>query len=507
MTAAFLGIDIGTSSCKALLLSADGTVIGTQTSPYGFDQPREGWAEQDPHLWRDGAARAVKALLSEHDVELACVGLSGQMHGMTALDAGDEVIRPAILWNDQRNAVECAEITDLAGGLDGLISMTGNQMLPGFTGGKIRWFLKHEPQAFERTRIILNPKDYIRLLMTGERMTEVTDASGTGLFDVANRRWSDELFDCIGLDRQLLPPALESAEIAGKVTSQGAQIFGIPVGTPVIGGGGDAVIQTLGSGVAAPGRLQTTIGTAGIVAAALNAPLANTGGRVQISCNVLPDKWHCMGVSLNAGSALEWWRGLHGSDDRSPPHFDELSEAAQQVDLGSGGMLFLPYLMGERCPWPDPDARGAFVGVRSHHSLAHMHRAVFEGIVFSLRDMAGLIDPERAPEGLLIHTSGGGSLSPFWNQMQADIFGAPVVTTSNSSHGGAFGAAILAGIGKGHWQGVDDIETICKEVNRWSPMASAHVRYNEYFAHYQTLHEALLAVSYGLSELQGVEAM
>lgn len=502
MTAAFLGVDIGTSSCKALLLGADGMVIGTQSSPYDFDQPREGWAEQDPALWKDGASHAIGALLSEHDVELLCVGLSGQMHGMTALGADDAVLRPAILWNDQRNAAECAEITGLAGGTEELVSLVGNQMLPGFTGGKIRWFAKHESEIFERTDIILNPKDYIRFLLTGEKVTEVTDASGTGLFDVANRRWSEELIDRIGLNARLLPRVLESAEISGQVTASGETLFGIPAGTPVIGGGGDAIIQTLGSGVIAPGRLQTTIGTAGIVAAAADAPLPNPGGRIQVSCNILPDKWHCMGVSLNAGSALAWWRALQGDAGQSLPDYNDLSAAAEQVAIGAEGLLFLPYLMGERCPWPDPDARGAFVGLRSSHSLAHMHRAVFEGIVYSLRDMASLVDPQTADEDRVIHASGGGSSSEFWNQMQADVFGAAVVTTSNSTHGGAFGAAILAGIGAGHWSGARDVTQICAEERRWTPQASAHSRYSAYFSHYRTLHDALRAAHHGLSKLQ-----
>lgn len=505
MTSAFLGIDIGTSSCKALLLQTNGTVLGTKTSPYDFDQPREGWAEQDPALWREGAARAIKALLAEHSVEILCVGLSGQMHGMTALDAADRALRPAILWNDQRNSVECVEITELAGGFDNLIALVGNQMLPGFTGGKIRWYSKHEPEAFEKTRLILNPKDYIRLLMTGEKATEVTDASGTGLFDVVNRKWSDKLIERIGLDRQLLPDALESAEISGRVSAVGEETFGIPKGTPVIGGGGDAVIQTLGSGVITPGRLQTTIGTAGVAAAALETALPNLEGRFQVSCNVLADRWHCMGVSLNAGSALSWWRDIHSVAGQVPLKYDDLSTSANEVSAGSNGLLFLPYLMGERCPWPDTEARGAFIGLRSNHSLAHMHRAVFEGITFSLRDMAGLVDPDTVEGDRLIHASGGGSSSTFWNQMQADIFGAPVIVTSNSTHGGAFGAAILAGIGLEHWSGANDIEVICSEEHRWSPSASRHAQYNAYFNHYRTLYEALQGVSHGLSELQDGE--
>jgi len=501
MKAAFLGIDIGTSSCKALMMAPDGAVLETETVAYPYDQPQEGWSEQDPALWIDGAARAIGSLLARDDYQVLCVGLSGQMHGMTALDARDQVIRPAILWNDQRNSVECDEITALAGGLDGLIGLVNNPMLPGFTGGKIRWFQKHEPALFERAKIILNPKDYLRFRMTGEKSTEVSDASGTGLFDVANRRWSRELLGLIGVDADLLPDCLESPEVSGRVSPQGQEIFGIPAGTPVIGGGGDAVIQTLGSGIAAPGLLQTTIGTAGIVATALDAPLPNSAGRVQVSCNVFPDLWHCMGVSLNAGSALSWWRQSHAEDDATLLSFDDLSAQAGTVSPGCDGLVFVPYLMGERCPWPDPAARGSFVGLRSHHRLAHFHRSVFEGVVFSLRDMACLVDPGTSEASPVIHASGGGASSAFWNQLQADIFGSEVVTTRNAAHGGAFGAAMLAAIGAGHWTGIEDVPPACSVENQWMPDAETRGTFDRLFAIYRDLYGALKTANDALSDM------
>lgn len=501
MTAGFLGIDIGTSGCKALLMAPDGTVLGTETASYAFDQPQQGWSEQDPVVWIEGAAKAVGALLAKTDSEVLCVGLSGQMHGMTALNDAHDVLRPAILWNDQRNSQECAEITEMAGGLDSLIGLVNNQMLPGFTGGKIRWFQKHEPELFDRTKIILNPKDYLRLRLTGEVATEVTDASGTGLFDVANRRWSAILLERIGLDAGLLPECLESAQVSGRVSKSGENLFGIPAGTPVVGGGGDSIIQTLGSGIAAPGRLQTTIGTAGIVATTLEAPLANPGGRVQVSCNVLPDLWHCMGVALNAGNALAWWRNSLHAPDEPVLSFDELSASAADVPPGSEGLVFLPYLMGERCPWPDPSARGGFIGLRLQHRQAHFHRSVFEGVVFSLRDIAGLVDPDTTGPRRVVHASGGGASSAFWNQMQADVFNSRVVTTRNAAHGGAFGAAILAAIGSGDWSGTEQVPVACSVESSWEPDPENRAIYDAMFDIYRELYGALKSTNDRLSGL------
>lgn len=500
MEGAFLGIDIGTSGCKSLLLASDGSVLGAATSRYGFEQPREGWAEQDPQIWRAGVRDSVGKLIHGTDARILCVGLSGQMHGMTALDASHRVIRPAILWNDQRNAAECDKITEMAGGLSDLIGLVNNRMLPGFTGGKILWFAGHEPKDFARTKVILNPKDYLRLLLTGEIATEVSDASGTGLFDVVKRRWCSPLTERIGLDRSLLPPVLESTQVTGQITDSASDEFGIPAGTPVIGGGGDAVIQTLGSGVCRTGTLQTTIGTAGIVATTLDAPMENRDGRVQISCNVLPASWHCMGVSLNAGGALSWWRESHVADVSQLPEFGAMAEMAAQAPPGADGLLFLPYLMGERCPWPDPLARGGFVGLRSHHRLAHLHRAVFEGIVYSLRDMANHVDSKTGAAPKVVHASGGGASLSFWCRLQADIFGARTVVTQNASQGGAFGAALLAGIASGAWH-TSNIDKICAIEAEWQPNRDLAHQYDRHFAVYRTLYESLRAASHRLSDL------
>lgn len=501
MTAAFLGVDIGTSGCKSLLLSSAGKVLGTETAAYDFQQPRPGWSEQDPKVWRAGARDTVGKLLQKVNADIQCIGLSGQMHGMTALDSAHRVIRPAILWNDQRNEEECDQITESAGGIAELAKLTGNRMLPGFTGGKILWYRRHEPELFAQTRLILNPKDYLRLVLTGEIATEVSDASGTGLFDVGKRQWCGKLIEQIVLDQTLLAPVSESIEVTGRITDAAAEEFGLRAGIPVIGGGGDAVIQTLGSGVYHPGTLQTTIGTAGIVATMLKAPIENSEGRVQISCNVLPKTWHCMGVSLNAGSALQWWRATHSGYDSEQPQFDAMAQSAAVIPAGAEGLIFLPYLMGERCPWPDPHASGAFVGLRSHHRLAHFHRAVFEGITFSLRDMANQVSPGKRAGAETVYTSGGGAASRFWNQMQADIFGVRTVVTQHASHGAAFGAALLAGIAHGNWSVADDLDNIRASETEWRPRPELVDRYDRYFAIYSALYSALHDVSQRLAGL------
>ncbi|MEM8951637.1 MAG: xylulokinase [Pseudomonadota bacterium] len=498
MTSAFLGVDIGTSSCKALLMAPSGEVIETETVDYPLSTPKQGWSEQNPEDWVKGAAQAIAAVVGRSGAGVGAIGLSGQMHGMTALDADDAVLRPAILWNDQRNEAECAEITEAAGGLDALLSLTNNRMLPGFTGGKIRWLQKHEPELFERLVTVLNPKDYIRFRLTGERATEVSDASGTGLFDTVNRCWSKELLSRIDLDPSLLPHCTESDVVSGKVSATGAALFGLEAGTPVVGGGGDAVIQTLGSGVVADGVLQTTIGTAGIVASALQTPIPNKEGRLQVFCNVAPERWHCMGVSLNAGGAFAWFETLmRGSSETRD--YDALVRQAETVGVGAEGLLFLPYLMGERCPWPDPSARGAFVGLRAQHGRAHLTRSVMEGVVFSLRDMAALMADAGMAETRVINASGGGASSSLWNQMQADMFDAEVITTKSAAEGGAYGAAMLAAVGTGHWQSIDDAAEICKADSRWTPDSGHHAAYHELFEIYRTLYGSLTEANNRLS--------
>jgi xylulokinase len=492
MPAALLGIDIGTSGCKALLLSVNGDVLATSTATYGLSQPHVGWTEQDPFLWIEGTRKAVAKVLDGcGDVELICIGLSGQMHGLTALDADRKVLRPAILWNDQRNAAEVAEITQKAGGLEALIARTGNRMLVGYTGGKIVWMRNREPELFARMRHMLNPKDYLRMVLTGELATEVSDASGTGLFDVKNRIWASGLIETLGIDPRLLPACYESHEISGRVSIEGAALFGLPAGVPVVGGGGDSVIQTIGSGVIGPGELQTTIGTAGILAAALDAPAPSPDGRIQMFCNVAPSKWHAMGVSLNAGGAMGWFRSILAEAGRGKDlTFDEICAAAEKSPAGAKGALFLPYLNGERCPHPDPTARGAFVGLTTRHDLADVARCVMEGVVHAFHDMHALMKLVGI-EGMLIKASGGGAKSTLWRQIQADMFECDVVTTEGAAEGAAFGAALVAGVGIGAWGDATEAAGTLKVLTRQAPSAASRDVYRKAHSIYRNLYPAL----------------
>ncbi|MDQ6438096.1 xylulokinase [Mesorhizobium sp. LHD-90] len=492
MTQGLLGIDIGTSGCKALLIDADGAVLASRTETYALSQPHPGWTEQAPQLWIDGARAAVAGVLAlRPDVEIAAIGLSGQMHGLTPLDAGHRVLRPAILWNDQRNGAECADITTRAGGIEGLLRHTNNRMLVGYTGGKILWMRNHEPELFSRLRHVLNPKDYLRFVLTGELATEVSDASGTGLFDTRRRAWATGLLDLLEIDPAVLPPCHESHVVSGRVSRSGAELFGLEAGIPVVGGGGDSVIQTIGSGVIAPGELQTTIGTAGIVAAALDKPVENPDGRLQVFCNVAPDKWHCMGVSLNAGGAIEWLRALlAGFAGGVAPTAERIAALAAQAPVGARGLLFLPYLNGERCPHPDPSARGGFVGLTARQGAADMARSVMEGVAFSLYDIFALMRQVDIG-GQVIKASGGGARSALWRQMQADLFGCEVVTTEGAAEGGAFGAALVAGVGVGVWPSAEEAAKACRPVTREVPDAAAGDAMRSAFEVYRGLYDAL----------------
>ena len=501
MTQALLGIDIGTSGCKALLIDGNGAVLASSTETYGLSQPHSGWTEQEPQSWIEGARAAVAGVLARRpDAVVAAVGLSGQMHGLTPLDASHNVLRPAILWNDQRNAAECAEITQRAGGVEGLLAHTNNRMLIGYTGGKILWMRNHEPDLFARLRHVVNPKDYLRFVLTGEIATEVSDASGTGLFDPRQRRWASGLLDLLEIDPSILPACHESHIVSGKVGRRGAELFGLPQGTPVVGGGGDSVVQTLGSGVIAPGEVQTTIGTAGVVAAALDEPVSNPDGRLQVFCNVSPDKWHCMGVSLNAGGAMEWLRALLGGfAGAKAPSAAEIVDIASHAAPGSRGLLFVPYLNGERCPHPDPSARGAFVGLTSRHGAPDMARAVMEGVVHSLYDIYRLMQQAGIGRSV-IKASGGGARSALWRQMQADLFGCDVVTTEGAAEGGAFGAALVAGIGVGAWANAAEAAKACRAVTRETPDAASAEALERAFTIYAGLYDALAGAAAGIGQ-------
>jgi xylulokinase len=426
-----VGLDVGTSSVKAVAVSPDdGAVLGVAEARYGLSHPRPGWAEQDPQDWWRATLEVLDAL-GAHG-RPAGIGLSGQMHGLVALDAGDAVIRPAILWNDQRTAAECEEIEDRLG-LDTLIARTGNRALTGFTAPKLVWMRRHEPEHYQRIARVLLPKDYVRLRLCGEHATDVADASGTLLFDVAARRWSDEVVERLELDRAWLPTALESPQVSGATRD----------GVPVAAGAGDQAAGALGVGVDRPGPLSVVLGTSGVVFAALGEFAADAEGRVHAFCHGVPQTWHAMGVMLSAAGSLQWLR-----DGIAPGvGFAELVAEADRWEPGVEGLTFLPYLQGERTPHADPDARGAFTGLSLRHDRGALVRAVLEGVAFGLRDSLDLIralgeDPQVA------RASGGGARSELWLRILASVLEMPI-ERPQVEEGAAYGAALLGGVAGG----------------------------------------------------------
>jgi len=503
-----MGVDIGTSACKTLLIDDRGRVIARAVKEYPLSIPKPGWSEQNPEDWWKAAKFTIKRLLKEVRSigNIKAVGLSGQMHGLVALDKDSRVLRPSILWNDQRTEKQCQEIHDRVGGIEALLQLTNNRMLPGYTGGKILWVRENEPRHYERIRWILNPKDYIRFRLTGEHATEVSDASGTGLFNVWERRWSHRLLEILDIPKEWLPRCCESSEVSGKVTSRIAKELGLPPGLPVAGGGGDAVVQTTGTGIVEPGILGTTIGTAGNVTMALDHCYKNPGGRLQVFCNNMPNKWHAMGVTLAAGGSLQWFRDTLGESEKEISKrtgkdvYDLLSREASKVEPGSEGLLFLPYLMGERCPHADPLARGAFIGLTLRHTKNHLIRGILEGVTFSLRDVTEVIREMGVPI-TQIRTSGGGALSKLWRQIHADVFDSEVLTVSGSGKGGAYGAALMAGVGVGIWPTVKEAVKVLRVETKTSPIPRNVEIYERLFNVYQNLYSTLKDTSDQISEV------
>lgn len=493
-----IGIDIGTSGCKTLIIDGNGQVVARAMEEYPLSTPQPGWSEQDPKHWWHAVKATIKQSVDAFDQvgDIKAIGLSGQMHGLVALDKQCHVLRPAILWNDQRTGRQCQEIHDLAGGVEGLLKLTNNRMLPGYTGGKIIWLRQNEPHLYEKLNFILNPKDYIRYCLTGEFATEVSDASGTGLFDVRQRQWSQELLDLLEIPTALLPRCYESPEISGQLSGEVAAELGLPAGMPVAGGGGDSVIQTTGTGLVEPGILGTTIGTAGIVAMALDKCYDNPDGRLQVFCNNTPDRWHTMGVTLAAGGSLRWVRDMLGGAENEVARwlgedvYELFSREAARAQPGSEGLLFLPYLIGERCPYPDPNARGGFIGLTLRHDRSSILRSVLEGVIFSMRDVARLITDMGLPI-TQIRTSGGGALIDLWRQIHADVFNSEVITVSGSAEGGAYGAALVAGAGVGVWGSVEEAVQVVRTETRNDPIAENFEIYNKLFPIYCELYGAL----------------
>ena len=438
---ALVGLDVGTTGVKAIAISPSGEVLARAEEEYPLSTPRPGWAEQDPEDWWRATERALAAL----GVEPAGIGLSGQMHGLVALDSADRVLRPAILWNDQRTAAECAEIEERVG-FDRLVALTGNRALTGFTAPKLLWLRRHEPEVYGRIARVLLPKDYVRLRLTGAHATDVADASGTLLFDVAARRWSEEVLDALELPASWLPTALESPAVSGQTRG----------GVPIAAGAGDQAAGALGVGVAEPGRLSVVLGTSGVVFAAMPEFKADRQARVHAFCHAVPGAWHAMGVMLSAAGSLRWLHDVVGGT------YDELFAEAAKWPAGAEGLLFAPYLGGERTPHADPDARCAFTGLSLRHDRGALVRAVLEGVAFGLRDSLDLLS-ELGVAAEAGRASGGGARSELWLKIVASALGLPLERTA-AEEGAAFGAALLGGVAAGVFASPQEAITECVQV-------------------------------------------
>jgi xylulokinase len=485
-----MGVDVGTSGLKCILIDEKGRVVVSVTENYPCITPKPGWSEQDPSDWKEAAGKAMRKASSAVDKQdIIALGFSGQMHGLVALDKDDNVIRPAILWNDQRTVAECDEIIAAAGGLEGLLKFTNNTMLTGYTGGKLLWLKKHEPENFKKLRSFLMPKDYIRFLITGEKDTDVSDASGTGLFDVKRRAWSDELIGILGFDKSLFPMAIESDEISGYVTKEAAETTGLAVRTPVFAGGGDAVIQTTGMGIVKEGTIGLIIGTSGVLSAPLDSFSANKGGLLQYFCNNAEDKWQAFGCQLSSGGSVEWLKDTFFEGSGA---FQEIDEGAQNSPAGANNLIFLPYLTGERCPYADPSARGVFFGLLRMHGKGDIARAVMEGVTFGLRDIFELVRTANPSISLSeVISSGGASRSAVWRQIQADIFELPVKTLTGAAEGGAYGAAVVAGVGAGVWDNIVEAAKMLTVETVTEPKQENFKMYRRLHVIYRKLYEDL----------------
>jgi xylulokinase len=480
-----VGLDVGTTGVKAIAVSPDGAVLATATRSYPLSTPRPGWSEQDPEDWWVAASAA----LAEVSVGGAVtgIGLSGQMHGLVVLDADGRVIRPALLWNDQRTAAECAEIEERVG-RKRLIELTGNQALTGFTAPKLLWLRRHEPDAYSRIARVMLPKDYVRLRLTGEWAIDAADASGTLLFDVARRRWSDEVLEALELPHDWFPPVLESPDLAGVVHTSNKVLRG----TPVAAGAGDQPAAALGVGIDRPGPVSVVLGTSGVVLAALPGYAHDPEGRVHAFCHAVPATWQAMGVMLSAAGSLEWLRERLAPD--AP--FDVLVAEAEAWPPGAEGLLFAPYLAGERTPHADPDARGAFVGLQLRHDRGALVRAVLEGVAFGLRDALEAVR-ELGVDVSVGRASGGGARSRFWLELVASVLEVPLELTE-SEEGSAFGAALLGGVAAGVFSDVHQAVTQCVRVGQGvEPDPALSVAYAEQYERFRLLYPTLRSLGAG----------
>ena len=487
-----LGLDLGTTGSTAIVLSPFGTVVAHASHSYEPDVPRPSWSEQDPAEWWDATVRSIRAVLADDAVtpeDIAGVGLTGQMHGLVLLGPDGDVLRPAILWNDQRTRAECDAITERVGA-DAVVDHTGNPVLPGFTAPKIEWVRTHEPDVYDQTDAFLLPKDYLRYRLTGERATDVSDASGTSLFDVEQRRWSDAMCAAVEVPEAWRPRVTESPDVSARVSAEAAEATGLLDGTPVVGGAGDQAAQAVGTGVVDPETAVVTLGTSGVVFAPTGAYQHDPEGRLHSFCHAAPDTWHLMGVMLSAAGSLRWYAGLfEGLMDAGTQDYERLLSEAETVPPGAEGLLFLPYLSGERTPHADPNARGVFFGLHHRHERAHLTRAVLEGVAFGLRESFALMQAQGvAPTE--VRVSGGGAQSELWRRILATVLDTPPVHTT-TPHGAAVGAALLAGVGNDVFSDVPTASEAAVQVKGHTAPMDDTARYDALFERYRALYPAL----------------
>jgi xylulokinase len=495
----FLGIDTSTTGSKALLIDEHGEVVTVASSPHTLQTPRPLWSEQDPHEWWGAVSASIKSVLESAGIsgeQIGAVGLTGQMHGLVLLDEAGKVLRPAILWNDQRTQGQCDQIHARIG-KEKFIQITGNVALTGFTAPKILWVKENEPDVYAKAKHVLLPKDYIRYKLTGEYALDKADGAGTVLFDLKSRDWSDEVLTALEIPRAWMPETFEGPECTGHISQEASSLTGLKVGTPVVAGGGDQAAQAVGVGAVEPGIVGLTVGTSGVVFATTPSALIEPKGRLHAFCHAVPGLWHFMGVMLSAAGSLQWYR-----DSLAPEmSFDDLLREAKTVPAGSEGLQFLPYLSGERTPHPDPLARGAFIGLTLRHKRGHMTRAVLEGVSFGLKDSFTLIQNAGLGAITQVRASGGGTKGALWRQILASVLEAELVTV-NTTEGAAYGAALLAGVGAEVWP---DVASACKACIKITgsthPEGSQVAIYRKTYPIFQELYPALKSI---FAELSGI---
>jgi xylulokinase len=493
-----LGLDVGTTSTRTIIIDENGNLIASSTSDYELITPKPGWAEQIPDDWWTASIKTIRDVIKKSNIppeDIVCIGLSGQMHGSVFLDSDGNVIRPAILWCDQRTFEQCETIYKIFG-YDGFVKLSYNRALPGFTAPKILWLRENEPENYKKVSKILLPKDYIRYKLSDTYATEVSDASGTILMNIPLRNWSDEILDGLEIKKSLLPEVFESVVISSKVSSEASRLTGLVQGTPIVGGGSDNAAGAVGSGIVKSGLISDSIGTSGVVFAHSDKPLYDPQGRVHSFCHAVPGKWHLTGVTLSAAGSLKWYYEKFGPSGEIIKNFPDiakyglLDKQAEKAPVGSDGLIFLPYLSGERTPYADPYARGVFFGISYLHGPDHFVRSIMEGVAFSQLDCLSLMRDLNINSDRVI-LFGGGAKSSIWRQIITDILNSKVVTL-NVEEGAAFGAAIIAGAGCGIYSSIEEaVDKIIKEDKENNPIAENVEKYNKLHAIYKSLYANL----------------